>query len=276
MRMRKRVLVSSLVVVSVAATAGACGGGSSTGRTQATTSGAAAAPAGLPVVALGDSETTGSGDPTGVGWVGRYARVLRARLHVAVKVTNLAVEGKTSAQLLSDVQHDPRTRAALGRAQVVLLGIGGADLNAGDDAFEAGECRNEACYAPVLASFARNFDKTVAAIRTLRGSKTTALRAITQPNTLTGAEDVIPPFLKPVATRIAVYQARTANRAICRTMAKYGGRCIELLRRFNGPRGTENAYATGLLNHKDCCYPSAKGQQLMATLLFETGLAPVR
>jgi hypothetical protein len=110
----------------------------------------------------------------------------------------------------------------------------------------------------------------------LRGSKTTALRAITQANPLTGAEDVIPPFLKSVATRIGVYQARTANRAICRVMAKYGGRCIDLLRRFNGPRGTENAYAKGLLNHEDCCYPSAKGQQLMATLLFETGLAPVR
>jgi len=35
-------------------------------------------------------------------------------------------------------------------------------------------------------------------------------------------------------------------------------------------------YAKGLLNHDDCCYPSAKGQQLMAELLLETGLAPVR
>jgi hypothetical protein len=93
---------------------------------------------------------------------------------------------------------------------------------------------------------------------------------------LTGAEGVIPPFLKPVATKVGVYQAKTANAAICQVMAKYGGKCIELLKRFNGPQGTRNAYKTGLLNHNHCCYPSAKGQQLMAQLLYQTGLAPVR
>jgi hypothetical protein len=93
---------------------------------------------------------------------------------------------------------------------------------------------------------------------------------------LTGAEDVIPPFLKPIATRIGAYQARTANRAICRGMAKYDGRCIDVLRAFNGRTGRNNAYKTGLLNHEKCCYPSAKGQELMAQMLFKTGLAPIR
>jgi lysophospholipase L1-like esterase len=227
-------------------------------------------------VALGDSETTGAGDPTGIGWVGRYARLLHTKLGVEVDVTNLAVNGKTSAQLLADVRGDPTTRDALKDAQVVLLGIGGADLNEGDANFESGRCRAEACYAPVLKSFARNLDATVAAIRKLRGSHNTVIRSITQPNGLTGAEDVIPPFLKPVATRIGVYQAKTANRSICEVMAEYDGRCIDVLEVFNGPDGTENAYKKGLLNHEDCCYPSAKGQQLMAELLLETGLAPVR
>ena len=87
---------------------------------------------------------------------------------------------------------------------------------------------------------------------------------------------MIPPFLKPVARRVGVYQARTANRSICTVMAKYEGRCIDVLEAFNGKDGTANAYKTGLLNHADCCYPSGKGQQLMAELLFQTGLAPVR
>jgi hypothetical protein len=59
-------------------------------------------------------------------------------------------------------------------------------------------------------------------------------------------------------------------------MTEYDGRCIDVLTPFNGPDGTENAYEKGLMNHEDCCYPSAKGQQLMAELLFNTGLAPVR
>jgi lysophospholipase L1-like esterase len=256
---------------------GACGDDSddSSGGASSTPAESSAV-AGLPVVALGDSETTGAGDPTGLGWVGRYARLLRTKQGLKADVTNLAVEGMTSAQLLSEVRGDPTTRKAIENAQVVLLGIGGADYNAGDDAFAAGKCRAEACYAPILKSFARNFDATVAAIRKLRGSNNTVLRSITQPNVLRGAEDVIPSFLKPVATRVGVYQARTANRSICEVMAKYEGRCIDVLEPFNGPNGTADAYKRGLLNHEDCCYPSAKGQQLMAELLFETGLAPVR
>lgn len=257
-----------LALVALAVTAVACGDDSTDSRPQT--------PAGLAVVALGDSETTGAGDPTGLGWVGRYARLLDRKLGVKTKVTNLAVDGETSAELLAEVRSGPTTRKALEKAQVVLLGIGGADYNAADDNFAAGRCRAEACYAPALKSFARNFDATVAAIRELRGSDKAVLRSITQANALTGAEDVIPSFLKPVATRIGVYQARTANRSICAVMAKYEGKCIDVLRAFNGPDATADAYKKGLLNHEDCCYANAKGQQLMAELLVKTGLAPVR
>ena len=276
MRLRQTAIFC-LALVALAATAGACGDDSTDSPAGASSAPAeSSAATELPVVALGDSETTGAGDPTGLGWVGRYARLLRKERGLKADVTNLAVEGKTSVQLLSEVRSDPTTRTALEKAQVVLLGIGGADYNAGDDDFAAGKCRAEACYAPVLKSFARNFDAIVATIRELRGSNTTVLRSITQPNGMTGAEDLIPPFLKPVATRIGVYQARTANRSICEAMAKYEGRCIDVLQAFNGPRGTENAYENGLMNHEECCYPSAEGQQLMAELLLETGLAPVR
>ena len=59
-------------------------------------------------------------------------------------------------------------------------------------------------------------------------------------------------------------------------MTRHRGRCADVLRAFNGPDGTENAYAKGLMNHTDCCYPNGKGQQLIAQLLFETGLNPLR
>jgi lysophospholipase L1-like esterase len=279
--MRCHLARSVLTTVALAAlwmTVASCGGGSSSntseGGSSPPTKGAFASR--LHVVALGDSETTGSGDSKGVGWVGRYSRLLQTKLVLKLSVSNLAQDGKMSADLLSDLRSDPNTRAQVKRAEIVLFGIGGADLNAGDDNFEAGRCRAEACYAPVLTSFARNFDAIVAAVREIRGSEKTVLRSITQPNVLTGAEDVIPPFLKRIATRIGVYQATNANRAICRTMTKYGGRCIDVLHAFNGPAGTADAYKKGLLNHEDCCYPNAKGQQLMADLLLKTGLAPIR
>ena len=38
--------------------------------------------------------------------------------------------------------------------------------------------------------------------------------------------------------------------------------------------GTQDAYTSGLLNHDDCCYPNAKGQQKIAELLLATGTDP--
>jgi lysophospholipase L1-like esterase len=264
--------VVAVVLAAITITAGCGSSDESPGRAPSQPRGSA----GLSIVALGDSETTGSGDPSGVGWVGRYAHLLRIKYNLEAHVTNLAAEGKTSVELLSDVRDDRATREAVKGAQIVLLGIGGADYNAGDDAFAAGKCLAKACYTPLLQQFARNFDAIVAAIREIRGSNKTAIRSITQANVLTGAEDVIPQFLRPVASEVGAYQARTANRSICQVMTKYDGRCIDVLEAFNGADGSDNAYKKGLLNHEDCCYPNAKGQQLMAELLIETGVGPVR
>lgn len=59
-------------------------------------------------------------------------------------------------------------------------------------------------------------------------------------------------------------------------MKRHGGRCIDLLTAFNGTNGTNDAYKSGLMNKVDCCYPSGKGQQLVAQILLKTGLAPLR
>jgi lysophospholipase L1-like esterase len=262
--MRRHVLIPVLAL--------AFGSMLSFGVTQASTS----TPPVWKIVALGDSDTTGNGDPTRVGWVGRYAQLLRQKLGLRVTVVNLAQDGTTSSQLLANVRSHSAIRAALKDAQIVLLGIGGADLEGGDNRLAGGKCEPEECYAPVMQAFGRNFDATVTSIRKLTGSRKIVLRAITPAISLIGAEDLIPPFLKPHATTISVYQGKTFGRLICRSMTKHGGRCVDVLRPFNGPQGTDNAYEKGLMSRKECCYPSAKGQQLMAEILFKTGLAPLR
>jgi lysophospholipase L1-like esterase len=225
------------------------------------------------IVALGDSDTTGEGDATGLGWVGRYARLLRQELGLEVVVTNLAQNGKTSPLLLSEVQSNPSTRRALKKARIVLIGIGGADLNAGDTRLESGMCKGNACYAADLRRFGHNLDQTAALVRKLRRSNQAVLRAITLPNVVPGAKDVVPPF---ATQEISVYQTRTLKRYICAAMTKHRGRCVDVLRAFNGPNATQNAYAKGWLTKAPCCYPSGKGQQVMAELVFKTGLAPLR
>jgi lysophospholipase L1-like esterase len=253
-----------LALTALCALAAGCGGESSDRSTPVES---------WQIVALGDSDATGAGDTTAVGWVERYARLLRHRVHAKVDVINLAENGKTSDQLLSEIRTDPVTRRQVGHASIVVFGIGGADLNAGDESLQAGHCRGRACYAPVLRRFSRNFEATVAAVRKLRGSRPTILRAITLPNALPGARDVIPPFITPA---ISLYQARAEKQTICRAMTEHGGGCVDLLRAFNGQSGTENAYKKGLMNHDDCCYPSAEGQQVIAELIVQTGLAPLQ
>jgi len=105
-----------LITVSVLVCASAAGSGAIRASTSAAPS--------WKIVALGDSDTTGQGDPTRVGWVGRYAAQLRQKLGLTVTVVNLAQEGMTSGQLLASVRSDSSTRSALKGAQIVLLGIG--------------------------------------------------------------------------------------------------------------------------------------------------------
>lgn len=266
-------LVGLLVVAvigCVAASAGLAGSSSTKSEAGKQSSGGSSQ---FRIVALGDSDTAGNGDPTGIGWVGRYAKLLRKKLGVRVSVANLAQDGKTSRVLLSDLRSDNGTRSKVRKASIVLLGIGGADLNAGDARHEAGKCSGKDCYATDLQKFGRNFASTVALIVKLRGHSKTLLRAITLPNAIPGAQDVVPSFL---TVDIGLYQAQTLRQKICAAMNAHRGRCIDVLTALNGPSGTEDAYAKGLMNHSDCCYPSAKGQQLMAKLVLNTGSKRIR
>ena len=234
---------------------------------------AAAQPAVWNIVALGDSDATGDGDATGLGWVGRYARLLRKERGLKVAVTNLALEGKTSGELLADVRFDGTTRAAVRKAHIVLIGIGGADLGAGDTRLFGGTCEGEACYAADLQAFGRNLSAMAALVRKLRSSRQAVLRAITLPNVIPGGRDVVPPL---ITDELGVYQNVMLKKGICAAMTSNGGRCVDAFRTFNGAAGDENAYAKGWLTKDPCCYPSGKGQQVMAQLVFASGLKPLR
>lgn len=227
------------------------------------------------LVALGDSETTGSGDPSGQGWVAYYADLIRAGQSREVTATNLATNGTTSDQLLGSIQSNEQVREEIAAADIVVLGIGGADVNAGDDVLAAGSCEGTTCYNPAIEAYAANINDIAAAIMMLRAGKPTVLRAITMPNGLTGAEDVIPPFLSEIATEVGVHTARGFNAATCGAMVAHGGACIDVLTAINGPAGSDDGYAAGLLNLEDCCYPNERGHRLIAELLYDTGLAPL-
>ena len=242
----------------------------------ASTTAAAPSPAGAAwhVVVLGDSGASGRGDPMRLAWGGRYARLLRQRLHHRVVFTNLAHEGLGSFLLLQQLRTDPAVRTAVANADILLFGsTTGSPLNTADSNLEAGACKGTACYASQLRPWAKDFEQIVATSVRLRGSKKTVLLGVTDPNVVPGAKDVLPSF---ATVSLGLFQARTIDRTVCATLHRHGGRCIDVLTRFNGRSGTEDAYKKGLMNKIECCYASGKGQQLIAQLLFDTGLAPIR
>ncbi len=261
--------VLGLVAVLLCALAVGCSGDPATSSTGTTS-----AEAGLRLVSLGDSDATAHGDEEGQGWVQRYADLVGEQTGTDVDVAAHASDGLTSDALLVQLRQDEALRDDVSAADFVVIGAGGADLNAGDDAWDAGTCSGTACYEPGLAAYADSIAEVVAVVAELRAGQPTVLRAMTQPNALPGAEDVIPPFLVASAADIGAFQSRSLRDSTCAAVREHGGECVDVLTAFNGPNGTEDAYASGLLNHADCCYPSAAGHQRIAELLQETGIEP--
>jgi lysophospholipase L1-like esterase len=197
--------------------------------------------------------------------------LLKGRVGNPVVVDNRAVEGQTSDQLRNDVSRDASLRQALAKADVILIGIGGADLNAGDDALSAGQCKGRACYVKILQRFDANIAAITSEVR--RVAPAAVLRGMSLPNALPGAGKAIPSF---ITADISRHEAIAERASVCKAMRSNGGRCIDVLRAFNGVNADANAYATGLMTKNPCCYPSARGQQLIARLLIATGLPTQR
>jgi lysophospholipase L1-like esterase len=229
----------------------------------------------LVLVVLGDSDATGAGDSTGLGWAGAYAVLVDKASTRGVDLRNRAQEGMTSAALAAALRDDTDPLAVdVKAADLIAIGIGGGDLNDGDAAVLAGGCQPKKCYDDVLAAYGRNIEAITAQIVRLRAGAPVVLRAITLPHVVPGAEDVIPKEVLASAKQFGLLQATSLRDSTCKAMRAHGGNCIDVLTAFNGPSGTANGYATGLLNHDDCCYPSTKGQQLMAKLVYDLGVEP--
>jgi len=244
-----------------------CGGSASDGGPGAQSSPSSSRQAAVKIVALGDSDTTGIGDATGRGWVGRYGDLVKQNLNMSVTVENRAVEGETSDQLRTEVTDNDSLRHALTGADVILIGIGGADLNPGDDALSAGSCEGRQCYAQSLQAFDANIKAIATEVRRL--APTAVLRAISLPNAEPGGGDAIPKF---ATADIGRYQVVAERASVCQAMRSNGGQCADVVRAFNGPKANGDAYAKGLMTTSPCCYPSDKGQQVIAQLLLVTGL----
>jgi lysophospholipase L1-like esterase len=83
----------------------------------------------IEIVALGDSLTKGTGDRTGVGYVGYMKEKLAEVTGKPVFVlNNLGVNGYRTEQLLADLNDKPSVAETLKKADIIVFTIGGNDL----------------------------------------------------------------------------------------------------------------------------------------------------
>ncbi|MCA1030261.1 SGNH/GDSL hydrolase family protein [Bacillus timonensis] len=81
----------------------------------------------LKIVALGDSLTRGTGDESGKGYIGYMLEELQEKTDRNITISNLAIKGQRSKQLVEQVQQ-PEIQRQLKQAEVIVLTIGGNDL----------------------------------------------------------------------------------------------------------------------------------------------------
>jgi lysophospholipase L1-like esterase len=85
------------------------------------------------VLALGDSLTRGTGDTSGQGYVTYMMDELNSKDDESINLSNLAVGGYTSKELLNQVQQTEIQRQ-IAQAETILMTIGGNDLFRGGQA----------------------------------------------------------------------------------------------------------------------------------------------
>lgn len=223
------------------------------------------APTGAAVsyVALGDSLATGAGATT--SYVAEYAAALETRTGTDIEVTNLAVNGWTSTDLLEAITGDETMRTAVAGADLVTVDIGANDLLGqlpyyasetcgGDDNLE---CLREAIVL-VEAQWATILDEVIA----LRDGDATGIATIDLYQPFVGnprvADDL--DVLRPVMDDLNAVITEVARARDIPVAAVHEA--------FHGPDGTGDPTETFLIS-VDGLHPSNAGHQAIAQELLE-------
>jgi lysophospholipase L1-like esterase len=223
-----------------------------------------------PVVytALGDSIATGIWSPT--GYVGMYSQHLASDVGPAVQLTNLAVNGWTTSDLLAALRTNETIRSAVRSSDVVTVSVGGNDLLQARGRYVRGACggpANEDCLRDTTDRILANWDAILDEILTIMGPRPSAIRTMDVYNPYTGVDAAYQPVLKPFLDEI--------NADLCLSAELRGIPCARVYAAFNGPNGEEDPIQKALIAF-DGIHPSNRGHALIADLLREAGYASLR
>ena len=247
------------------------------------TAGSAAGGEPLRLVALGDSLPYNPQDkcPGCTGYAVLYGKAASKALGVPVTVDNRSeYNSLTSPRLLNQVLHSAPLRAAIARADIVVLTIGhnetpwnitydrcdGDTSKVSDDQVDWSKF-TLACAAPLAQTLGTDITGILGQIRTLRAGKPTAIRVTNFYNDYVGDPGSPPTSWTYTRPIVDLY-----SKAICGAVAKAKLRCVDIYHALNGPGGTRFA---GPFLAKDVTHLNQHGNDVVAALLTKSGYTPL-
>lgn len=117
----------------------------------------------LNIVSLGDSLTRGVGDKEGIGYIGRLKDSLQNDYNQKVALTNLAVSGAKTEDLLQQIE-GKGAAYSIQQADIIVLTIGGNDLFPG---FESMSTIDLTTYQPDIEVFQNDARQILSKLREL-------------------------------------------------------------------------------------------------------------
>jgi lysophospholipase L1-like esterase len=213
----------------------------------------------LRVLGLGDSVMAGTNCGC-KGLVEEYGDALAAQTHRAVHVDNLGSNGAIASDVLHELS-DPRTRALVVRADVVVLTVGANDLVPQLQAWRTSTCEDP-CFRGPVREMGRTVDRVLHELEVARGGRNDHVLVTDYWNVFQDGRVALDTDGRAgVAWSSRVTAA--ANDAICRAARAQGAVCVDLLAPFKG----SGRDPTPLLAD-DGDHPNAAGVQVIVHALM--------
>jgi lysophospholipase L1-like esterase len=234
--------------------------------------------AALELVAIGDSIPFNSPDDCSgcTGFVDQYAEAVGSATGRDVHVTNLSQHtGLTLPQLVDELD---TFDAQLSAADVIVVGIAhnSAELNADQPCGKPvvndlpdWTAIDEQCAKSAAEMYRPQFEQVYSHVAEIRRGKPTILRTINRYNDFIGWPSI---SLTPDEASKTKLILDPWNTMLCETAVQNGFVCADIYTAFNGTDGLQPS--GDLLGH-DYTHPSQAGNDLIATVLEDTGYAPL-
>lgn len=221
----------------------------------------------LRIVGLGDSYMSAA-NAQGRSFMQLFGTQLGARLTRPVEVAVFAQGDSTSARVVTDLRDDPGVRAAVAKADIVVISVGSNDVDP-FGIFPKGTCApgqaKTSCLKAYAPELTRNYDALFTELESITRSHPVAVRVTSVDNPFIGMPDApTPTFGRTFFAQVA--EAETD--AIFAVARDHGARGVDYLHVFGGPRGLDDP-AKYLAD--DHAHPGDLGIQTIADLLTEMG-----